>query len=234
MSSDKLINYLLRVKRNQIRMMRERGYPELKQDSIYKNMTSTKFKTYTQSLKVSIAENMSGLYTLKIDKMYHGFGSDLYVKYIEWPVDKKTGRIKKDSSSTIKKIIQEVDSKYGSDVRHIMLITLKGLSPNGKILFEGIKEYWFEILTHIELSKVPIDHIFSSEYKALTESEFEKIRVENNMSIDKLPKLDSEDPIARYYGARPGDKFEIKNKNVLPGVMFTSSKYSSIEYRVVF
>lgn len=226
-------NYLLRVKRNQVRMMKERGYPELPRDKIYIDMDSNKYKTHIQSLKVSMADDMSGLYQLKKDRMEHGFGTGLYVKYMEWPIDKKTGRIKKDSSATIKKIIRHVNETYGPDVRHIMLITLKGLSPNGKILFDGIKGYWFEIFTHMELSVVPIDHIFASEYTALTKDEFDKVLIENDLDIDKIPKIILNDVITRYYGARVGDKFKIKNKNVLPGVMFTSSKYSSIEYRVV-
>lgn len=227
-----IIEYQLRVKKTQIRMIQDRGYTTTQKDKDFMAMDTSDYKKHLEKTKGSIANSISGYYTRQSDPYNHGYGLNVFVQFMEWDVN-KAGKVKTNSKESVKKLIATLKIEYGDELRHIIIITLKGISPSAKSIFESLTNYKMELFEHTELAQIPVDHMLASKYKLLSVKKSKKTRKENNLVLNKLPKYQREDAIVRYYGAQQNDLFEVDNKPFLSGLMFISGPISSMEYMVV-
>ena len=225
----------LRIKKNQIEMLKTRGYiPEKKYkhiENMYMTMTPQKLINRIQTgelrkKKKTVKEEMSVVYE---KKNRHGFGTKVLVKFLEFPQDKKTGKPKKEPKETLTNVMREIS---GTDIKHVIMISLFGLSSNVETEIKKLSQIRFETFTLGEMTFNPIKHVMAPEYKLLSSDKWNDIKETNDLEESKIPRALTTGRIARYYGAMAGDAFEFKYKTSIPTVAFTS-KYSHIEYRVV-
>lgn len=212
--------------------MADRGYSAPESDEKFKSMTPADFKTFMERIKGSIVDSMSGVYTRQSDPYNHGYGTDAYVQFMEWNVDSKTKRMKQTSKKSLHDLIARLQKEY-KDLKHIIFVTIKGISPNSRSITEALPLYKFELFEYLQLSIIPGDHMLSSQLRLLTPSQVEAIRVKNNLNLEKLPKYGPTDVMVKYYGAQSGDVFEINNKPFLERSMLISNPISDLEYVVV-
>lgn len=223
-----------RIKRNQISMMKTRGYvieksyakkeKEYESKITYRSIVSKMLDL--KKKKKTLKEDMSvGYIKPKEDE----FGRKVLVKFLEYPLDKKSGKVKKEPKETITNVFREISN---TDYRHIILISLFGLSPSAKTEINKLVKIRFEIFTVNEMKYNPINHFLAPEYKLLNKKEWSTIKEKSKINENNIPKMIITGRIPRYYGASIGQIFELKYKTPIPNVAFTS-KYSHIEYRRV-
>ncbi len=231
----------MRVKHNQIAMLKTRGYTVFEKDAKKEKGYGGGLTQFIKRLKEvirmgkTIKDDMSVLYTKPKDD---GFGRLVFVKFLEFPENKKTGKIKKEPKGVVENVVKDLDAlKYSKDfkdldVKHVILISLAGLSSHAKKEIDKLKQYKFEVFTVTEMTYIPINHFFAPEYRILSEKDWAVIKKRNKIKEENIPKMLKMSRIPRYYGVDVGTVLELKYKTLIPGVAFTS-KYSHIEYRVV-
>jgi DNA-directed RNA polymerase subunit H (RpoH/RPB5) len=101
-------------------------------------------------------------------------------------------------------IIFNIEIILNEDVKNsnVLVRFIKKLYSEGKFIqFYGLQNFLFNISKHIYVPK----------HKIITsKSELKDIIESLHTSIDKLPRILREDPMAKYIGAKPGDVIHIK------------------------
>lgn len=113
-------------------------------------------------------------------------------------------------------ILTVIDEKYGSDNINILIVLedkptstiQKELEENDNIEIFFAKKLMFNITKHVLIPK----------HKLLNEIEIKDILDKYQCKKNQLPKIQYEDPVARYYGARVGDVFEITRPTPTTGI----------------
>jgi DNA-directed RNA polymerases I, II, and III subunit RPABC1 len=113
-------------------------------------------------------------------------------------------------------ILTVIDEKYGSDNINILIVLedkptstiQKELEENDNIEIFFAKKLMFNITKHVLIPK----------HKLLNESEIKEILDKYQCKKNQLPKIQYEDPVARYYGAKVGDVFEIVRPTPTTGI----------------
>jgi DNA-directed RNA polymerase I, II, and III subunit RPABC1 len=113
-------------------------------------------------------------------------------------------------------ILNFVDEKYGSDNINVLIILedkptstiQKELEENKNIEIFFAKKLMFNITKHVLVPK----------HKLLNENEIKEILNKYQCKKNQLPKIQYDDPVARYYGANVGDVFEITRPTPTTGI----------------
>jgi DNA-directed RNA polymerase I, II, and III subunit RPABC1 len=90
-------------------------------------------------------------------------------------------------------------------------------NPEGRLTNELIEDkiikenlgYEYSIFNLDNLTVNPTKHFLVPRHELLSKEEKERVLKELNLTIDKIPRILKEDPIAEYYGAKVGDLFRI-------------------------
>lgn len=199
--------YLFKVKKNQIRMMYDRGYKISDNELALVNYSLEDFI----NSGLANPDAVSNMYTS--DKR-----PDVFVKYLATPKIKSLGM------REIRDIIAYITTLPS---RNIILITDVPFSTTAKTELDSLETYNFQIFNSKELTYIPIDNYLVPKHELLNEDEVKKLVA--NEKISKIPKISIDDPIAKYYGANKGDVFKIHRVD-LTGLQYVSR---SISYRVV-
>jgi DNA-directed RNA polymerases I, II, and III subunit RPABC1 len=113
-------------------------------------------------------------------------------------------------------ILTIIDEKYGSDNINILIVLedkptstiQKELEENHNIEIFFVKKLMFNITKHVLVPK----------HKLLNENEIKEILDKYQCKKNQLPKIQYDDPVARYYGAKVGDVFEITRPTPTTGI----------------
>jgi DNA-directed RNA polymerase I, II, and III subunit RPABC1 len=144
----------------------------------------------------------------KQDLVYDNGKNKIYVHfYIE---SKNFGK------KELNNILTFVSEKYNDDNMNIIIILedkptstiQKELEENENIEIFFAKKLMFNITKHVLVPK----------HKLLNEKEVNEVLDKYQCKKNQLPKIQYDDPITRYYGARKGDVFEIIRPTPTTGI----------------
>lgn len=212
------------IKRNQIKMMRDRGYKLGETDKLILDMSREQFSNY---IKDEGIEGLNESYLTKgLPKVYIYFSEDDINKKLAQSILETSNPSKYDNLILIVKDINNIKSE-----------ALNELSQN----FSKIK---INIFTYEKLLVRPTKHSFSPKYRKLSDAEKEAIIKEipiRQMSILRSSdireyKLENtqqrakifSDPIVEYLGLNPDDVVEITGSNFYLNILV--KEYISYAY----
>ncbi len=204
--TDSQASELFRVKVNQIRMMKDRGYSTESEDPIMTYRVSdfiNVYRSFAEETKISFKESLRRTYMRDNDQ------TSVLVYYPETPRDAKG--VKKLGMDQMKSIIEMMT---GSNIIHIILITETQLTPDAAGAFKEMPLYRMEHFLYEEMTYNPTDHFLTPKHKLLSDVEASDYLGRNQIKIANLPSMSVDDRIARYYGALPGEIFEIDRQNL--------------------
>jgi DNA-directed RNA polymerase subunit H (RpoH/RPB5) len=222
MSNLTLASRLLKVKRHQIEMIRDRGYDvteelgllEVSERDFYQH-----YGTHAEQNGVSLRSLMSRLYEKP------GQEDKVLVFYVEPPSGKQIG------IDTIKDLI--------SLLRHYQCNNgiIIGEAPPSTQALEELRKVpllHVQIFNDNELMYNPTKHYLVPKHRALSEEEAKVFLEENKLYITRMPSLlvntgKMVDPIAKWYDFRPGQIIEITRENSA----FETDVTIEIAYRAV-
>lgn len=203
---DSQASELFKVKWNQVRMMKDRGYNTTSEDPLGKYRVSDFIKTYrgfAEQQKISFKDALKNVYT-KDDGQ-----TQTLVYYSETPKDAKGP--KKVGFDQIKSIIEMMQ---GTNITHIILITETALTTEAAGAFRDIPLYRMEHFLYEEMTYYPLDHFLVSKHRLLSETEAADFLRDSNSQLTDLQAIAVDDRIARHLGAVPGQIFEITRENL--------------------
>ncbi|KAG0434801.1 DNA-directed RNA polymerases I, II, and III subunit RPABC1 [Dictyocoela muelleri] len=120
------------------------------------------------------------------------------------------------SLKSIKLIIDDLERQ---NIKKLILISEEGASYsaqkvidecNLEIDFFKIKELMFNVTKHILVPK----------HRIMSENEKIEYLNKRKISENELPKILKSDPVAKYFGARKGDVFEIERNSSTAGISY--------------
>lgn len=204
------------MKKNQLKMVRRRGYSIEREESFFSLNPEEFVNTYApfaKKLGKSIRNVLSQIYEDDKGQKLYTFFADDDTKHKQLGVE------------ILGEMIQEMD-KYKA--KNGILITPLPLSSSAKKKIEELLSYNIHIFQENEMAYDPTEHYFTPEHRPLSTEEQRDFLKRNNISIDKLPIMLTTDMISRYYGFRPGQVIEIKRVN-----LYDTMVQESLSYRVV-
>jgi DNA-directed RNA polymerase subunit H (RpoH/RPB5) len=202
-----LNNLIYKSRKNILEMIEERGFP-------IKNINK-----YTKDeLTIQIDNHIKGNFTTSGNLS----SLDIFVKksdneklIIKYVLDEKFKKSKKlstqideiyDTYELSKNdclIIFNIDIILNEEVKtnNVLVRYINKLYSEGKFVqFYGLQNFLFNI------SK----HVFVPKHKIKSKSEINELVKNYHTSIEKLPRILREDPMAKFIGAKPGDIIHIK------------------------
>lgn len=217
------ISRLLKVKRTQLEMIRDRGY-EIKDEEWMLTCSVDEFFNYLSKVdEVNRYTTLSNTYV----------NSDKQKLFVYYPAITASKSV---TSCDISPVINVL-----SEMRKIIIIGESQCDPGlkkqleqlqAKRLFSGINDKFLTIqyFTYDELSYNPTKNKLVSKHKLLTkEQAYEDLL--KYTSFDKLPMISVDDKISKYYGVEVGDIFEITTESNNP--LSEGLTDDSIFYRAV-
>lgn len=208
---------LLEVKKNQLKMVRRRGYNIDREAPLLKYKRQN-FVNYFLPRCQKEGKTVRSMLTNVYEHTDPEKGR-LVVYYAETPTTSQLGV--NDAGKAI-----EYMREYGA--RTAIIITAKPLSTPAVKSINGLVGYNIQIFLEEEMSYDPTEHIFVPKHIPLTEPEQREFLTKNNISIDMMPVISTNDIIARYYGLRQGQVVRIERQN-----MYETMILNSVSYKVI-
>lgn len=197
---------LFKVKRNQIIMLKDRGFDVSTELPLLNYRISDFIKFYKE-----ISNNKKASFKVSLGNVYVNLftGKVIYVYYPETPKD--TTVAKKINHDQITEIIKfmSVNNLY-----HIILISETPLTPDAVKSFEDAPSLRMESFLYDELTYNRNDHFLVPKHVLLTPNEASEYLKKNKLNISNLEAISYLDPISRWYGAVPGQIFRIYRENL--------------------
>ena len=204
------------MKKNQLKMVRRRGYNVDRENSILTlnvNDFLAAYVPFAKKLNKSIRSVLSQVYENETGEKLYVFFADDDLKHKQMGVD------------VLGEMIQEMD-KYKA--KNGILITPLPLSPSAKKKIEELLSYNIYVFQENEMAYDPTEHYFTPQHRPLSVEEQRDFLARNKISIDQMPIILTSDMISRYYGYKPGQIIEIKRVNLYETIV-----QESLSYRVV-
>ena len=216
---------LLKLKKNEIRMMGERGYditneaPLLSYEAANVQVFIDYYKQVAHMNGISFVQALGNFYQRPDSYVGQDTGPLLTV----W-MDKEGNTI---SKGRVQALIDTLLSPDYAIIRKVLLVIATPLSSAAKGLLDQLATYRVEIFDFSDLSYVPIDNYLVPKHTLLTAEE--RTAFLKKLGSSSMPIISLYDPIARYYGALPGQIFKIERID-LSGTMTVTK---SLFYRIV-
>lgn len=196
------MDQLYRAKKNQIKMVKTRGFVIEPDEELLLTMTLPQIRSYYETKKTDIRKAMSRVYT-KGDVR-------LLVLYLE--CTGKSNQLGQQAVTTFITETRQNDCQQGI----IIAPCLPTKEPN-KDVIEALKKTTkslVQIFCEIELNYDILSYVFQPRYEVLSEekaAEFFKI---NKIQPTQMPVIRSYDPVAKYLGLFPGTVLKEYNTNL--------------------
>ena len=194
---------LFKVKKTQLEMMRDRGYDISREEALFEYSVGDFIEQYTriaQENNTTFKDSLSSLYQ-KPD------GDYVYVHYPETLRD--THQV---SKAQITDLISKIQDFSG--VSDIIVISEHPIRGEAQKEFQNLPSYNMESFLYDELSYNPTKHELVPLHILLSDEEASEYLKRNRSKVSQLPLISVNDPIARYYGARPGKIMRIMRNPV--------------------
>ena len=205
---------LFKVKKNQVRMMMDRGYNVGDEARLFEftfNDFQNLYLNFAKSQNITIRDALNNIY----------FTPNKETTFVKYMNKTEKGQLGKDD---VRSISETLISNQKYNIRNVIIITDSTFSSSAMNDLESMKAYNIQIFELIDFTYVPIDNYLVPKHEILTDEEAKKIQQSN-----KIPKIKVTDPIAKYYGAKKGNIFKIYRKD-LTGTQYVQE---SIAYRLV-
>lgn len=128
--------------------------------------------------------------------------------------------------SILVSLVQKIRSDKSNDLSIIIITREKISSGITKLVSEEKEKYKnIEFFLFDDLFFNRTKHLYCPVHKLLSDEEKKEVMEHYHFKDNQLPKIRSEDPVSRYYGAKPGQVFKITRYSPTAG--------ESIVYRIV-
>ena len=207
---------LFEVKKNQLEMVRDRGYDISEEENIL-NMTFLEFNNYVLS-KISNIDDISKI-------LNHNYMKNSDICYVYYILLNKNNKKKKPIMSDLINQFLQYIQKYQPN--ESILILDSPIPNNKKNEYQNIIN--LQVFDKSQLTFNPIKHILVLKHEKIPDDEKEEKLKELKATINKLPSIKINDPIVQYYGWKINDLIRIyRDDDELP---LLNTK--SINYRIV-
>lgn len=220
-----MISLLFTVKKNQIKMLHDRGFDVSNEQGIF-NLTVEQFRDfYTEYWKAnhydSFTLSLGGPYT-KNDKGLE----PIYVYYLY--------TLKDTNSVSNKQILKAIDDVRRAGFTHIIFISEQPLSHESAEIVRKKNELRCEHFVYQDLSHNKPEYFLTPKHIVLSKSEKEKL-LSGPIKMEELPEMCYDDPMARYYGMSVGDVVKIERRNLVVDTLVENTiSYRRVTNRSLF
>lgn len=228
---------ILRIKKTQIQMMKDRGYNTDEDEARFRSTIKSGYSDKNMDdLDIYDMNKFTNTYfpgdhklnNLSIIYNHRETGRNVYVYYFDRVVTNGTSSAKINKEQ-IEELFQHIGRYMGSNIDNIVLISQVPLKSDGIDALMDIPNYVIHFFLHESLLSNPTKHKFVPKHKLLNMEESINFIKINNIKREKLPKICFDDPIAKYYGAIPGQIFEITRKKLnIPSMIDTEIIYRAV------
>lgn len=188
------INILPWANRTLYQMLHDRGYDLSDKELDYANLTNEQL---LQQRDIHIPDEINTVYYHKDDR-----DKNLIIIYAKYSVD-EDGKVKVNEQAVLKIVGQY----YLDNYRNFIIVypmNVKNATIRTYKSFVGLE---VQIFSYGQLKTNVTHHCFQPKFKLMSKEQF------NDLGTDepsyRLPGMDLYDPVAKYYGAKEGDIFEI-------------------------
>ncbi len=196
------LDYYLRIKRNQVKMVKNRGYDITEDEWILdETLSSSKFKKNL----LKRYDKSYPIHRLLFSEYEKNNDKSLFVFFVG--LEKNSKQIKKESLEPfIKKLTQEKVKKIG------LLIINADLSPSAADTLNKITECSFQVINESLLKFDLLSHFHVPEHLVLEEQEAEEFKKKNGLTNKSLSVIFQTDPVAMYYHFVAGQMIKVKTR----------------------
>ena len=205
---------LFEIKKNQLKMVRRRGYDISKEEPLLGytfQQFSDVYIPFAKKQKKSLREVFSTTYENKEGKKL--------VVYFAESSGKQLG------VDALGEVLKEMEKQK---TKNSIIITSIPLSSSSRKKIADLLTYNIYTFMENEMAYDPTEHFLVPEHRPLSVEEQRDFLVRNDISIDQIPTMLTSDIISRYYGFQPGQVIEIKRTNLYDTIV-----QHSLSYRVV-
>ena len=215
------VGKLFIMKKNQLKMLRRRGYVIGREESLLGYTLKEFMKTYLPFAKKA-GKTLRGVLSQTYEKVGEGQKPErLYVFFAE-----EDAKHKQLGVDILGEMISDMD-KYRA--KNGILISPTALSSSSKKKIEELLSYNIYVFLENEMAYDPTEHYLTPAHRALSVQEQRDFLSKNNISIDQIPIILSSDMISRYYGFKPGQIIEIKRVNLYETLIQESLAYRAVK-----
>jgi DNA-directed RNA polymerase subunit H (RpoH/RPB5) len=211
---------LFTIKKNQLKMVQRRGYDIEKERAILEDYTLENFLEVF--LPLSEKTNILSRSILSYFSPYYENekGDRLIVYFPDAKKDKK--------ELGVEAVNEAIEELMNNKAKNAIMITPKPISSAARKRIEELPSYNITVFLDNEMTYDPTEHYLTPEHIPLSVEEQRDFLERNNISIDQLPIILTNDKIVRYYGFRQGQVIKIKRTNY-----YDSMVQETIGYRAV-
>lgn len=214
--------YLMRVKKTQLEMLRDRGY------SVYNELTGVDespvlnytdpmaFTEFYTTNNASLKANMTAIYSNATQN------EKIYVYYPE--TSSETQQLAKAEATAALDFITQYS------VSNLIIISYKSPAAGvSKALDQSSAMFYYQLFTYRQLTYNPTKHYLVPKHQILTQDEKNQLLKSKGIELSQLPVISDSDPICRYYGGKPGHIFRIQRYNF----QYVTMNKHEVTYRLV-
>ena len=209
---------LFTIKKNQLKMVRRRGYNIEKQEQDILAVDLKPFLDvyvpFAKKQKKTLRKILSRSYT-------NNAGEKLVVFYADVP--KTTKQLGVDDFGDAIRMADKYKAK------NLIMITPVDLSSAVNRKIQELESYNIYVFLENEMTYDPTEHYFTPEHRVLKLEEQRDFLKRNNLSIEQLPIILTSDMIVRYYGFLPGQIIEINRTNLYDTIVTNSLSYRAVK-----
>ncbi len=215
-----VILQIFKVKKTLAEMLRDRGYNITNDDWLLdENTKITDFIRHYERVSGhgngTFKEALSSIYD-KDDDPTGKFSLRMF--FPETPV--KGGKKATIGKAMIDRILKHMTE---NDITKVIIVTETALSPAAAGQLTNFPAWTLEHFMYKELTYNLTKHFLVPKHRLMSLNEITRFLGENDLDIENLPIMSFQDPMARYYGAKPGDLFEIERFDILGASMVPDS-----------
>lgn len=214
------------VKENETLMMKYRGLKRLT------NLPTIEFSQATERGMEDWLISRADQGKIQLDEVYGKEGTEgnlTYVAYLCPSISRNNPNKSHVVSSDVKALIKSVKESFSHNVALLIIIAEKPISKMGMASDDVVPSLRIQKFSFDELYVDPTNYVFAPKYKKLTKEEALQLVQKNKYDISMFPKMETNDPVAKYLDFRPGDLIMIERQIVIP-ISYVSK---SISYRLV-
>lgn len=208
-----LSSLIFKVKKNQIKMVRDRGY-DIRDELLILNFTVSQFiEYYVQQAHVTKRTFRDALSRIYINEK----GEKILVFYFETEAGSK--RILTSQCEELLEFIVKNIRDTTKNLKEIILICEVPIPSEIQSKLLDLRNYSIQIFLYDELGYNLTEHYLVPKHEFLSESETKQFLKNNQLDPTLLPLMSIHDPVAKYYGILPKRIVKIYRTNILSETM---------------